>query len=328
MEKRRFYIIALLIISTITELSAQWDTQFSQYWEFKDYYNPSYVGYTDNLLCNFAYRYNYAALESSPTQTVITINSPISLLGYGHGAGIVLSTDKIGSLRNNSINLQYSYRYRFGSSAFNIGMRAGIHDINFDSNSLELIKDSTNLGKDRIVVTTTSKKQIFDVGTGISFINDRFNIGVAILHINQPEYYVINSADGMSDLINVNDSTASSIPITFNFLSSYNIKASNSLIVQPMLFGQYNKLESSLNLTIRVVANDKFSGGVSWITNQGFNLFAGISMKEFDIGYAFSNGQKGTSINNGGSHEIFFRYDLSKENSMTKYKRHKSIRLL
>lgn len=328
MDKKRFYITALIIITAIIKLSAQWDAQFSQYWELKDYYNPSYVGYTKKLQGNLAYRYNYLGLENSPTQAVITINSPISLLGYGHGAGIVILTDKVGSLNNNLINLQYSYSHSFSRSSLHIGVRAGVYDISFDANSLELIDDSTNLGKSRIVMATTSKKQIFDVGTGISYINDRFNIGVSILHINQPHYYVMNSANGMIDMVNVNDSTTASIPITYNFQSSYNIKASNSLVLQPMLFGQYNKLRSFLNLTVRVVANDKYSGGISWVTNQGFNLFAGISLKPFDIGYAFSNELKSTGINKWGSHELFFRYDISKENSMTKYKRHKSIRLL
>ena len=115
----------------------------------------------------------------------------------------------------------------------------------------------------------------------------------------------------------------------------------------------------TVDATLRLEYDKKFSAGASWCVEQGYVVFAGINIKGVEIGYAYgrhtkdlesdSQGSTGFEGNTGiegntgsdagtgsltkgtgnkGNHELYLRYHFPLNAFKPKRQPHKSIRLL
>lgn len=316
MEKRRFLFVIILLLSVITKMHAQWEAPFSQYWEVKEYFNPSFAGSANYIKTTALYRYQWAGISNSPQQIVINANMPFQFMNHQHGAGITFHTNNIGSLKNTQLTAQYSFKKKIGNGFLNIGIQAGIYDLNFDAGSITTNTDSLQTNQ-VIIHANTTEKQVADFSTGISWTSNRFYAGVSLMHINQARFYITDT-----------DSAQSLIPRTLNFMTAYNIKPNNSLEIQPMVSIYASSSQSIAQTTLRVEYNKKLSGGASWISNNGYSFFAGANIKGLRLGYSYSLHNKGIGADSKGSHELYLNYDFPLNSFKPRYQPHKSIRLL
>ena len=79
MKRRKIYIIIITLMCTITPIRAQWEAPLNQYWEVKNYYNPSFAGSSNNIETSALYRYQWAGIENSPQRAIITISARQSI---------------------------------------------------------------------------------------------------------------------------------------------------------------------------------------------------------------------------------------------------------
>lgn len=117
--------------------------------------------------------------------------------------------------------------------------------------------------------------------------------------------------------------------------------------------------KTTVDATLRLEYDKKFSAGASWRVDQGYVVFAGISIKGIEVGYAYGRHTKGLesdnlestgfegntdiegntgseigtgslikSMGNKGNHELYLRCQFPLEAFKPKRQPHKSIRLL
>ena len=324
MEKRRFYWILLLHFCCLLHLQAQWDDSPGQYWVAKSYFNPSFSGETEAISTSTLYRYKWAGIENAPRQLYLSANMPFDFFGKRHGAGLTISNETVGELRNSLLAAQYSFKKELGNGFLNIGLQAGVYDLHFDAGSKTIVLDSLQYSRGILRVLSTDK-QVIDVGAGISWTGKSFFAGLSAMHLNQPRFYAHN--DSLSTDIQ-SDSTRSSIPGSYNLIAGYNIKLFHPLEIEPMVWVQTDLKRIQTQATLLLKYDKKFSGGVSWRMNDGYLFFAGTTIYDVEVGYAYGAHTMGAGQNSKGSHELYLRYNFALDYFQPKKQPHKSIRLL
>lgn len=307
-------------------MQAQWEAPFGQFWTVKNYYNPSFAGETDKVQVSGIYKYQWVGITDAPKHIFLSADMPIEFLEMKHGIGIQTYSNAIGNERNSLFAAQYTFKQKIGKGVLNIGIQAGMNELNFDASSVRLTIDSTQNNRKTIKANPTDKKTI-DLNAGISWSSKNFHIGVAAMHINQPTFYSMNTFSDSGSTIN--DSTFSKIPISYNFMIGCNITAFHPLFeVQPMVLVLTDLHDTRLRTALRMVYDKKYSAGVSRNGKEGYSFFAGAVVQDIEIGYAYDLYTSGIGRESGGSHEVSVRYrfpiDLFKRKPMP----HMSIRLL
>ena len=327
MKKWRNYFIITLLLCNSIKLSAQWESPITHYWEVKGYYNPSFAGILNSINTTAIYKYQWAGIEGAPQRMVFTADMPFTFLNKRHGAGIIAYTENIGTLRNSLFAAQYSFKQQIGRVMFNIGLQAGIYNLNYDAETVNMTTSFSSIS------VNTTKKQAADIGAGISWTDKKFYVGVSALHINQPVFYVYNVSSPTENSLhnptnNSSDSLKSHIPLSFNLTAGYNIPLFNSFEIQPMMLILSNSSHTYTQATVQIEYDNKLSGGFSWISDNGYSIFAGTTIQGFGLGYAYTIHKSGYGKDSNGSHELYLKYDFPLDYFKPKSQPHKSIRIL
>lgn len=305
-------------------MQAQWDDPPGQYWTTKSYLNPAFAGETEAIRTNALYRYLWNGIESAPQQILLTADMPFEFFGKRHGAGLVAYTETVGELRNSLLAAQYSFKKETGKGFLNIGLQAGVYDLDFDAGSKYIFSDSLQHGRG-ILKVNPADKQVIDLSVGISWTGKSFFAGLSAMHINQPGFYAHN--DSLSADLQ-GDSTLSVIPRSYNLTAGYNITLFHPLEIQPMVWMQTDLSTLQVQATLRLEYKKKVSGGASWRMDDGYFLFVGTVIRGAELGYAYGLHTTGPGQNSKGSHELCLRYNFPLDHFKPKRHPHKSIRLL
>lgn len=329
MSKPKLHITLWLLFVTTPFVFGQWDIPYTQFWQTKNLYNPAFVGQKKHVELSGAYKLLWTGIDNSPKQLYVSAVTPIEFLGMQHTVGIIMSNVSMGSEHNSQFSGQYNYVWDTGRSRFAVGIEAGMLNINFDESSYTLKPDTTQDNKMQLTVNPVDKKT-FNINAGISWHTDRFFAGVAARHINQARYYATDIT-GTTDSENAtpSDSAYSKIPISYNFMTGYNIRLFHTLFeVQPMFFFQTDGTHSYRHIAMQTAYNRRFFLGAMWKGNSNYAFFAGVRFLNLELNYAYDLHQTGIGKESNGSHEISFRYNFPVELRYKKPQPHKSIRLL
>lgn len=324
MEKRHFFWILLLYFCGGGSLQAQWDDLHTQYWAIRSYINPSFTGETEAVSATALYRYSWSGIENAPRQFYLTANMPFEFLGKRHGVGLVVHNESVGALHNSFLAIQYSLKKEIGDNFLSLGLQAGIYNLNFDAGNKHITEDPIQPGRSILKVNPTDKQPI-DLSTGISWTGRSFFAGLSAMHLNQPRFYP--HTDSLTTDLK-NDSARSVIPRSYNLIAGYNIRPFYPFAIQPMVWIWTDFNTTQVQATLRMEYNRKFSGGLSWRKDDGYLLFAGVLIKEVELGYAYGIHTSGPAQNSNGSHELFLRYQFPLDYFKPKRQPHQSIRLL
>ena len=253
--------------------------------------------------------------------------------------------------RNTLMAAQYSFKQKVGKGFLNVGLQAGLYEVAFISGDRTGI--STSLSSIQGVDQSAwGDKKLFDAGAGASWTAPSFFIGFSLLHINQPKLQSYNreiAHENASDLpqqsdlhqpsgppqlsglsqppvlsqlsTGSNDSLVSYIPRAYNFMAVYNIQWLQPLEIQPMVWLRNSSGKTTVDATLRLEYDKKFSAGASWRIEQGYVVFAGINIKGIEVGYAYGRHTK-------TNHELYLRYQFPLEAFKPKRQPHKSIRFV
>ena len=326
MEKRRFFVLSVLISLYALQMQAQWDAPFNQFWAVKPFYNPSFAGETEKIQASAIYRYQWAGIESAPNKMLLSANMPFEFFGMRHGMGVLTYSENVGYVRNSLLAAQYTLKTKLGKGYFNAGLQAGFYDLNFDAGNIRFFNDSTKNNLTTVKVNPTDK-QVLDISAGISYTGKKFFAGASAVHINEPTFFAVN--DSLSNVDIQSDSALTKIPRSYNFMAGYNITLPNPLFeIQPMVFVQSDLSYTRVQATLRAVYKKQFSGGASWVKDDGFVFFAGSVIQGVEAGYAYNWHTAGPRKSSKGSHEAYVRYQFPLDIFKEKRAPHKSIRLL
>ncbi|MFR9165730.1 MAG: type IX secretion system membrane protein PorP/SprF [Dysgonomonas sp.] len=276
-------------------LYAQWDPQISQYWTIKSYYNPSFAGENSDLQATAIYRQQWVGVKHAPKTFIATAGMPLKFLGRVHGVGANVMTESIGLFSNTSVGAQYVYKKhwkKWKNNNLNVGVQIGFSRIGFDANGIYLPDD---VGKDdEVIPTNTEQASVFDAGLGVSFTTPKYYVGFSASHLTEPTF-------------ELGENSKSYIVRTYYLTGGYNITFRNPLYeLQPSFLIKSDAVVTQYDVTLRMVYNKMFNGGVSWRKDDGFVFLLGFRYKGFDAGYAYDLSTSAISKASSGTHEIFF----------------------
>jgi type IX secretion system PorP/SprF family membrane protein len=310
----------IIIIGCARTVQAQYDAQFSRYFDVMGYYNPAVAGLSGNLDVTAAYRMQWLGFgQSSPKTLFATANMPFNFLNKEHGVGIVMVKDDISSIRSNmSFGLQYAFLKKIGKKGtLRIGLQGGLVNMTVRGDKIVLPVDSLgNPGPpDPAIPTSTIDVKAFDLSAGIYFSTEKLYIGLASTHLLEPQIDEEN--------------LKTFIEREYNFTAGYNIQTNNPLLeLQPSVFVKTNLNMYQVDITAKAVYAKKFSGGFSWRMNDAAVLLLGVTLGKIQAGYAYDFPTTAIRKGSMGSHELFLKYRLQLNKPKTILGKYKSVRFL
>lgn len=311
--KIRFIIVFLFILNLgFQSLYGQWDAQFSQYWQSKTYYNPSFVGGSQNIDVWGTHRMQWVGARGAPKSTILAADMPLSFLGKSHGVGMLFFNEKIGLFSNTTFAGQYAYQFKFkNNKRLNFGLQLAMTDIEFDATDI-IVFNETETGED---LPTGTGDKTFDLSLGVSWVTPLYYVGFSTTHVWEPSF-------------ELDENTRSFIGRAYYLVGGGNIKLNNSLLnLQPSFLLKSDAITTQLDVTARIEYNEMFNGGVSWRKGDGFVFLLGIKLKNIEGGYSYDLSTSAIGKASNGSHEFFVRYKIPLK-APKKEGRHKSIRIL
>lgn len=312
MKLNYIILFVLFLVLGTTAAYGQWDTQVSQYWRMKNFYNPSFIADNNVIEASLLHRRQWVGIENAPVTSLVSLNMPVQFLGKEHGVGVMVVNDKLGLFSNTSVMGQYSYRFKFKKNKYlNVGLQAGLIDVGFDASKIIIPDDQKN----EIELPPAIGDKKLDVGLGVSWVTPKYYLGASATHILEPKF-------------DMDDEHSTSIGRIYYVIGGYNIQTNNPLIeLQPSALFKSDAVTYQLDVTARVEYKKMFNGGISWRKGDGFVFLLGVKIKNIDAGYSYDLSTSAISKVSNGSHELFIRYSMPLEKRKDRHTG-KSIRIL
>ena len=306
MTKNKYFI---LVICSLISLSAnaQWDSNLSQYWNMKNFYNPSFIGQDNFIEASMLQRNQWVGIQNPPKTSILSLNMPLKFLGKEHGVGFIMLRDKAGLFKSTAFIGQYNYKMTVNKKyRLNLGIMGGKYNNDFDSNGIRIPtpeKDDDTEGNDNDTesstpIVSTNNSKVIDGGIGASWIAPKYYLGFSVNHILAPKISFVEGSERR-------------LKPTFYVVGQYNISTiSSSVALYPSFFYRTNTNVHQLDLTMRAEYKKFLSGGISWRKDDGVVFNLGLKIKFIEASYAYDLSTSAMGKVSNGSHEIFLRYRM------------------
>ncbi|MBE6300800.1 MAG: type IX secretion system membrane protein PorP/SprF [Parabacteroides distasonis] len=313
---KKYLLLVVMMVTCVTGVRAQYDSQLSQYFMAMGYYNPAYVGVREDLNLLALSRLQWLGIEGAPKSIFINADMPLKLGKTNHGVGLSIFTEGIGLFQNTHVNLQYAYKQKLFGGTLSVGLQFGLVNQSFNGEKVFYPTSQFHQQQDQAIPNTQVSGMGMDIGAGLYYTHKKFYVGVGATHLNKTE-------------VRLDEYSSMYLSSTYNLTGGYNIQLRNPLYeLQPSVFLKTDMQSFQADITARLVYNKMFNGGFSWRVNESVILLLGAKFGSFHVGYAYDFPTtpilKGTS----GSHELMVSYKLKLKKSKSGKNKHKSVRIL
>jgi type IX secretion system PorP/SprF family membrane protein len=290
--------IVSFIIMLLTAVSyGQQDAQFTQYMYNTININPAYAGSRGAMSIFALHRTQWVGLDGAPTTNAVSINTPINNSKLGLGVSFV--NDKIGPTNENAISADLSYSIPTSENfKLSFGMKATANLFNLNANKLNPV--------DQGDAQFQNLRNVFapNIGAGIYYHSDNAYIGLSVPNFIQTNRY------------NDNEVAISKEKMHCYFIGGYVFDLSYYVKFKPALL---TKLVQGAPLQVDVSGNfyinNKFTLGLAYRWSAAMSAMVGFQVTDgMHIGYGYDLETTNLRNYNSGSHEVFFRYEIFKNN--------------
>ncbi len=343
---KKFLLLAIVCIQAIwSQLRAQ-DPLYSQYYAAPMYLNPALTGSSFNPRFTLNYRNQWPGLSANFVTTSFSAEHFIDK--YQSGVGIQINADnQYADLNTTTVGAMYSYNVVFTENlSARFGLSASINNRRI-GNSWDRFTFGDQLDangnpngaptSDPVALKNNPTFNFVDFGTGTMFYNDNFWMGLAVKHLNRPNYSFIKDATVQARL-----------PIMYSLHGGYKFFLPNGAIdmglandidreksISPSFVyerrGPYQHLDMGMYLTYSPIILGAWYRGLPLFKQDQSGTtrnVAGIGMIGFrqdhlTFGYSFDFNLLDKLSNTGGAHEISLSYQLDLDRSSKKYRKKK-----
>ncbi|MGM8363823.1 PorP/SprF family type IX secretion system membrane protein [Flavobacterium sp. ARAG 55.4] len=294
--KTKLLLISLMF--TIVASYAQQDAQFTQYMYNTINVNPAYAGSRGAMSIFALHRTQWVGLDGAPTTNAVSINTPFNNSRLGLGISII--NDKIGPTHENTIAADLSYTIPTSENvklSFGIKATGNLFDLDPDRLTPEQAGDSKLQG--------FNNKFTPNFGAGVYLHSDKAYLGFSV-----PNFIESNRYDD-------NDVALFKEKMTYYLIAGYVMDLNYNLKFKPALL---TKMVQGAPLQVDVsgnfMFNDKFTLGLAYRWSASVSAMAGFQVSDaLYIGYGYDLETTKLDNYNSGSHEIFLRYEIFKNNN-------------
>lgn len=311
-------VVALLPLADFS-VQAQQDAQFSHYMFNNLYYSPGYAGMDPGTRATLITRKQWLGYQrnsvdaggTSPTSTILTLNSRLPILKSRAGMGLNLGHDVAGPLTGLQAQLSAAYHIMLGgTNRLGIGARAGIFNQRINGDWYRVVNQTDPIYQD--LVNAKSSQIKLDYAAGAFFNSEKLTVGLGFNHLSKSKfsYNVSNISSTLSNHMYVTGSYK--IPMG-------NLDITPTAIVQ----SDFNQLSYALGpmftyqkkYWLGVNARQSFAkkdgNRSSTFSNDDIFVLLGMNLMKNDalrIGYAIDLVTSGLRGKAATSHEIMLSY--------------------
>jgi type IX secretion system PorP/SprF family membrane protein len=297
----RNLVFFLAFFLSISASFAQQAPVFTYYTNTYTFSNPGYAGMGEGICLNGIVRQQWSGFEDgegenvAPENFLVTADMPVRWLRGGVGLSII--QDKLGFENNIGVNLGYSYHADLGGGRLGIGTA-----VNLLNRSMDFGKFIPQNEGDPILVSGEQTDMLFDMNFGLFWqVDNLYYIGFSATSLFETKGKALGSTA---------ESSASFIgDRTFYLVAGYEfpIPGKPAYELHPAISVQNNGVKTQIDVTAKMLYNNKFWGGVNYRLQESIGIMAGVYIKDIRIGYAYDINTLGLSVV-PGTHEISIGY--------------------
>jgi type IX secretion system PorP/SprF family membrane protein len=288
--------IVIILLFVNMSVFAQQDAQYSNYMYNTININPGYAGSRGVLSIFGLYRSQWIGLDGAPVTNTFSINSPIENSNLGVGLSFV--NDKIGASNRSTISADLSYsiqvsdRYKLA-----LGVKGSANLFNVDYTKLNRYDLNDPKYQNNI-----DNKFSPGLGAGIYYYSDKLYLGLSVPNFIEYDDY------------NDNISTTTLEIMHYYLIGGYVFDLSPSLQFKPAFMCKTVKgAPLQVDLSANFLFNEKFVLGAAYRWDAAMSFMTGFQISNgMYIGYAYDLETTKLDNYNSGSHEVFLRFELSK----------------
>jgi type IX secretion system PorP/SprF family membrane protein len=292
---KKFFLIFTILLFSFSSYSQQ-EAQYTQYMYNTSSVNPAYARPQGVISVFGLHRTQWVGLDGAPVTNSISVNAP---LWRNFAGGLSFLSDRIGPIVNSSINVDLSYTIKT-SENFNLSF-----GIKGSLNSFNINRDALNpKSSDDKLLQNLHNYFSPNIGAGLYYYSEKMYLGASMSNFLQNYNY-----DSSSVTINKN-------LMTVYLIGGYVIDLSSNLKFKPAFITKaVNGSPLQLDISGNFLINDKFVIGTAWRWNAAISAMVGFQIsKGMYVGYGYDLETTKLAKYNSGSHELFLRFDLFKNN--------------
>lgn len=292
--KTIIYTIVLLF-TTIVSL-AQQDAQFTQYMYNTININPAYAGSRGALSIFALHRAQWVGLNGAPITNALSVNTPLK--NSRVGLGLTIINDKIGPVQENMISGDFSYTIPTSDQvSLSFGIKATANLFDLDVAKLNPVDDDPAL-------RDYNNKFSPNIGVGVYLHSQKAYVGLSVPNFIETNRYDDNEVAVFKEKIN------------YYLIAGYILDLNSSLKFKPALLTKLVEgAPLQVDLSGALMFNEKLTIGLSYRWSAAVSAMVGFQISDaIYIGYGYDLETTRLDNYNSGSHEIFLRYELFKNN--------------
>lgn len=292
------FVLASFGLMNVVDALAQQDPQYTQYMYNPSTINPAYSGSVDHLQFFGLYRTQWVGLEGAPKTAYLSATTPIT--SNGLGMGFHFKNDHLGVMDENSLSIDIAYtvdlNYQY-KLAFGLKGTGSLLDVNYDK--LHIYDGTDPLAEDNI-----SNKFSGNVGAGVYLYSDKAYIGLSAPMILSSNIYNDNDYQVMKD------------KAQFYLMGGYVFDLNHQIQFKPAaLVKAITGSPLQVDLTANFLFYEKFTLGAAYRWEASVSGLAGFQVSDgLFIGYTYDADTSKLSNYHSGTHEVFLKFELFKNN--------------
>lgn len=301
------------------------DPLFSQYYQAPLFLNPGFTGLTARQRFVVNHRIQWPGLPQA--YSTYAFSYDIYLPRISSGVGVMMSSDKMGSMnwRSNTAHILYSYKVRLNEALiFSPGISFGYGSNGLDRSKL-IMGDVLQYGGATIdpAVNRLSTSRYMDFGSGFLLYTKKVWLGMTVSHLNRP--YL--SPLGETDRLDMRTTVHAGIKMPLS--KAY---AARQVYLTPSFIYRrqgktFSQLDAGVNFHTEPVSLGVWYRGkpltkniTDAIDQDALILFLGLHVKTLTAGYSYDFTISSLGAGTGGAHELSIMYELPAKKKLSKNK--------
>ena len=290
-------ILVVSFLFFIIKVSAQQDSQYTQYMYNMNVVNPAYAtGMQSMLDIGTLFRTQWVGVVGAPKTLTVFAHMPVN---KKIEMGFSLISDDIGdgAKKENNFFVDFAYILQMNDShRLSLGLKAGATSIQTNFNGFKFESASPDFAFENVNILKPN------IGIGAYYFNDVYYVGLSAPNLLNSKH--IEERSGISDYGSEN--------IHVFFTGGYVFALSDAFKLKPAFMSKFVKgAPIAVDISANVLYNDKFELGAAYRVGDAISALMNVKVTpSIRVGYAYDYTISNLGQFNSGTHEIFLLFNL------------------
>jgi type IX secretion system PorP/SprF family membrane protein len=290
-------ILFVSFLFFIIQVSAQQDSQYTQYMYNMNVINPAYAtGMQSMLDIGTLYRTQWVGAVGAPKTLSVFAHMPVN---KKIEMGFSLISDDIGdgAKKENNFYVDFAYVLQLNDShRLSLGLKAGATSLQTNFNGFKFESSSPDFAFENVNILKPN------IGIGAYYFNDKYYVGVSAPNLLNSKH--IEERSGINNYGSEN--------VHVFFTGGYVFTLSDSFKLKPAFMSKFVQgAPIAVDISANVLYNDKFELGAAYRVGDAISTLVNIKVTpSVRVGYAYDYTISNLGQFNSGTHEIFVLFNL------------------